>query len=145
MKHSYKFDPKELAEKTENAYSAGGYTSWTACARLLAERGFNVFEAEAILRSKITRLARDMWPKSGTPTSGALANYLDTYNVKPGCAEANELVYEIFKDELKLELNDKGEPCRRGSMPGNPTGGTILVPLGTPASCDPTTELYWTM
>lgn len=143
MNHRYKFDPKKMAEDTSDAYSAGRYTSWTACARLLAERGFNSWEAEAILRSKITRWARDMWTKRSTPTSGALANYLDTYSITPGCAEVNELVYEIFKDEHKLELNEKGQPCRRGTMPGNPGGGTILVPLGTPRINDPTSELYW--
>lgn len=153
MNHSYNFDPVRLAEDTSNAYSAGCYTSWTSCARVLAKRGFNVFEAEAILRSKITRWARDMWNKPGTPTSGALEAYLDKYNVVPGCKEVNDLVMGTFDGScedigcpnLHLERNDKGIPCRRGTMPGNPNGGTILVPLGTPLCCDPTSETYWSM
>lgn len=145
MKHRYKFDPVKLAKNTSDAYSADGYTSWPACARLLAERGFNEWEAEAILRSKHMRWARDMWNKKTMPTSGALAAYLDNTGIVPGCSEVVELVMGTFGKEYNLELNDCGQPCRRGSMPGNPAGGTILVPIGTPLSCDPTSETYWSM
>ena len=145
MKSNYKFDPVKLAKQTSDAYSSESYTSWTSCARLLASRGFNVWEAEAILRSKITRWARDMWNKNSKPTSGALAAYLDQYGLVPGHKEINDLVMGTFGEEFKLELNDVGVPCQRGYMPGNPNGGTILVALGTPLSCDPTSETYWSM
>lgn len=143
MNYRHKFDPVKMAKDTQNAYSASCYTSWVSVCRLLASRGFNSWEAEAILRSKITRWARDMWTKKGKPTSGALENYLDTYAVKPHCKEVNELVMETFGDEYDLELNEHGQPCQRGTMPGNPKGGTILVPLGTPLINDPTSETYW--
>lgn len=145
MSYKFKFDPVKLSKETSDAYSADGFTSWTACARLLAERGFNNWEAEAILRSKITRWACDMWTKKTKPTSGALANYLDTYGIKPGCKEVNELVISTFSKEYRLELNSEGIPCKRGNMPGNPKGGTVLVPLGTPLINDPTSETYWAM
>ncbi len=153
MNFKYRFDPAEMAKKTGGpylgggAYSADSYNSWPAVCRLLAQRGFNAYEAEAILRSKITRWARDEFGEGcGKPnTSGTLAKYLDKYKIKPSCDEVNELVFETFKDELGLELNDKGQPCHRGTMPGNPKGGTILVPLGTPLCCDPTSETYWSM
>lgn len=134
-----------MANQTVDSYSSDGYTSWVSCARLLADRGFNRWEAEAILMSKIPRWAIDMWTKKTKPTSGALANYLDTYDIKPKCKEVNELVMETFGKEHQLEFNEQGVPCRRGNMPGNPAGGTILVPLGTPLSCDPTSQTYWSM
>jgi hypothetical protein len=48
--------------------------------------------------------------------------------------------------DLKLELNADGVPCHRGTMPGNyDPKKTILVPVGTPLACDPTSETYWSM
>jgi hypothetical protein len=153
MNYSYKFDPKEVAVKTADAYSADRYNSWTACALLLARRGFNRWEAEAILRSKIMRWVDGQRLKAGKVTSGDLADYLDQYKVVPHCAEVNELVMGTFSGDyldlgcpdLHLELNDKGVPCHRGTMPGNPGAGSVLVELGTSACCDPTTEQYWSM
>lgn len=146
MNYRYKFDPKTLANETSDAYSAGSYNSWSRVALVLAQRGFNRFEAEAILRSKLTRWARDGFGTGrGRQSSGCLAKYLDKYNVTPGCAEVNDLVMGTFGEELGLKLNDEGVPCREGTMPGNPGAGKVLVPLGTPACCSPLTELYWSM
>ncbi len=143
MNPNYKFNPNQLAKETSDAYSAASYTSWNSVCLLLAQRGFNRWEAEAILRSKWTRWARDMWDKPSKPTSSALAAYLDMYGLVPGHPKVNELVMDTFGVELNLELNEHGRPCRRGSMPGNPAGVTVLVPLGTPPICDPTSETYW--
>lgn len=146
MNFRYKFDPAGMAKDTADAYSAGSYTNWTNVCRLLATRGFNRWEAEAILRSKWTRWARDMWNKNTKPTATALANYLDKYGYKPRHPEVNQLVMESFGKELGLEADEKGVPCLRGTMPGNyHPNKTILVPLGTPLCCDPTSETYWSM
>jgi len=91
-----KFDPVALAAKTSDAYSADSYTNWTACARLLARLGYDEREAEAILRSKWTRWARDAWDKPGTPTSIALRDFLVKYGYHPGHAEVKELVDQTF-------------------------------------------------
>lgn len=146
-KHQYRFNPVTLARDTEDAYSADCFTSWVEVARVLARRGFNVWEAEAILRSKWTRWCRDQFGEgAGKPnTSGTLAKYLDHNGYEPGHKEVVELVMGTFGEEHELELNENGVPCRRGTMPGNPDGGTILVPLGTPSCCDPTTETYWSL
>lgn len=146
-KNQYKFDPKRLANETSDAYSADSFNSWVEVARVLARCGFNVWEAEAILRSKWTRWCRDEFGEGdGKPnTANTLVKYLIKYNFKPGCKDVVELVMDTFGEEHNLELNEDGVPCRRGSMPGNPTGGTILVPLGTPLCCDPTSETYWSM
>jgi hypothetical protein len=145
----YKFNPKTVARETEGAYSAGSFTSWVMVARVLAKRGFNRYEAEAILRSKITRWCRGN--KHPAPSTD-LSKYLDENNVTPGCKEVVSLVMGTFDGsvegcpDLKLELNDKGVPCTRGTMPGNyDPKKTILVPLGTPLCCDPTSETYWSM
>lgn len=144
MNTNYSFDPVKLAKETKDAYSADSFTSWLNVVRLLAKRGYNRFEAEAILRSKITRWCRDAWAGKGPPTAKALADYLDRNQTVPGCAEVNDLVMETFAEEYDLELNDRGQPCRRGTMPGNyHPDRTTLVPLGTPACCNPHTEQYW--
>lgn len=143
----YKFNPKTLIrEVAEDVYSAGSFNSWVAVARVLAKRGFNSWEAEAILRFKLTRWCRDVYAKSFPAPSTTLAKYLDNNNITPGCKEVNDLVMSTFGKEQNLELNKDGVPCRRGTMPGNyDPKKTILVPLGTPRSCDPTQELYWSM
>lgn len=90
------FDVDLLTEKTRDAYSAEAYPSWRALVVLLKKRGFNVFEAEAILRSKITRWARDMDERSGQHSANTLRRYLDKYKVVPGCEEVNDLVRGTF-------------------------------------------------
>ena len=142
------FNVIKMASDTGDAYSAGSYASWVAVVRLLDTRGFNRYEAEAILRSKVTRWARDCFGEGDgkANTSNTLAKYLDSNNITPRSKEVNELVMETFGKEYKLELNKEGVPCRRGTMPGNyHPNKTILVPVGTPRSCDPTSELYWSM
>lgn len=149
----YKFNPKSLAADTKDAYSADSFSSWVSVARLLAKRGFNRFEAEAILRSKLTRWCRDEFGSNrGLQFASTLDKYLTKYKVTPGCKEVNELVMGTFNGsignapDLKLELNGQGVPCQRGTMPGNyHPNKTILVPLGTPLACDPTSETYWSM
>lgn len=142
MNNSYRFNPAEMATQTEDAYSAGSYNSWEQVCRVLAKRGFNAWEAEAILRSKWTRWCRDEFQTGAKANSKHLEKFLDKYGYKPGHAEVNELVLGTFDD---LEANEKGVPCRRGTMPGNPKAGSVLVPVGTPLSCDPTSETYWSM
>lgn len=143
MNPNYRFNPAQMAKDTSDAYSADGYTSWNSVCLLLAQRGFNSYEAEAILRSKWTRWARDAWNKKTKPTATALANFLDNGNITPRCSQVNELVMETFGDELGLEANEQGVPCQRGNVVvGN---ATILVPLGTPNCCNPCTETYWSM
>lgn len=143
MKHNHLFNPTKLAEETSNAYSADRYNSWKSVAALLADRGFNAWEAEAILRSKWTRWAADEFHTgSRKPSATCLAKFLDKHGYKPQHEEVNELVLQSFDD---LIPNEKGIPCRKGTMPGNPEGGEILVPVGTPISCDPTSETYWSM
>lgn len=148
----YKFNVAGVAAGTENAYSAGSFSSWTSVVRVLAKRGFNRFEAEAILRSKITRWCRD---EANIDTfdmapANTLSKYLDKHDITPGCKEVNGLVVGTFNGSvegcpnLDLELNKDGVPCQRGTMPGNyDPNKTILVPLGTPLCLDPTSETYW--
>ena len=90
------FDPVALAAQTADAYSADRYTSWTACARLLASLGYDARQAEAILRSKWTRWARDGWNRSGTPTSTALRDFLDRYHYHPQHSEVISLTTKTF-------------------------------------------------
>jgi hypothetical protein len=106
---------------------------------LLEKRGFNRFEAEAFLRSKHVRWARRL---VGKPTANTVAKYLDKHNYKSGCKELNELVLRTFP---QFEANEDGVPCERDTMPGNPSAGETLVPVGTPSSCNPHSEQYWSM
>lgn len=89
-KATFKFDPVEMATRTSDAYNAPFYASWTACARLLASRGYDAKQAEAILRSKWMRFARDDC-RHHLPTSGSLARWLD----KMGYTPADPAVFDI--------------------------------------------------
>lgn len=67
----------DLAEKTSDAYSADAFgNSWTATCAMLLRRGYTEREAEAILRSKWTRWARDMDSKY-EGNSKTLERFLD--------------------------------------------------------------------
>lgn len=68
---------KALAEKTEDAYSADSYASWSAVCAMLLRRGFSEREAEAILRSKWTRWAGDMESRNDGCTAKTLEKLLD--------------------------------------------------------------------
>jgi hypothetical protein len=74
-----------LAARTEDAYSADAYTNgeWAKAAAMLLDRGYSEAEAEAILRSKWTRWARDA---AGTyeGTAADLAAVLDDPKNKCG-------------------------------------------------------------
>lgn len=156
MNPNYSFDPVKLARETRDVLSSKLFTSWVEVVRVLARRGFNRFEAEAILRSNTVVWCRDEFgpkgpdeygPEPGTKSnSGTMSKFLDSRNITPGCKVINKMVMNIFGKDYDLELNDRGQPCRRGTMPGNyDRNRTVLVPLGTPACCDPTTETYWSM
>jgi len=69
-----------LAEKTADAYMADNYgVSWTACAKLMLDRGYSERETEAILRSKHMRWADDSQGRGeGRKTnSAAFDRYLE--------------------------------------------------------------------
>jgi hypothetical protein len=144
MIKNYSFDPVQLAEKTSNAFSADSFNSWVQVIRLLAERGYNAWEAEAIVRSKWTRWCRDEFHTNSSrkATSSSLAKFLDKYGHKPRSKGVNELVFQTFENE-DLVPNEQGLPCRKEKNLMN--GAPILVPLGTPISCDASSETYWSM
>lgn len=52
-----------VAMRCQDAYSAMAYRSWPAVGAVLIARGYNEHEAEVIMRSKVTRWARDAWNK----------------------------------------------------------------------------------
>jgi len=69
-----------LAERCADAYMVANYgTSWTACAKLLLDRGYTEREAEAILRSKHMRWADNSEGRGdGNKTnSAAFGRYLN--------------------------------------------------------------------
>jgi hypothetical protein len=138
-----KFNAHNLAKDTMKTPAAKKYTSWLNVSRLLLRRGFNVFEAEALLCSDHMNFCAKALKKPAT--SNDFGRYLDANGLIPGCAKVNTLVFNTFEKEYDLVLDDQGFPCRRGTMPGNPGGGLALVRLGTPLCCDPTSETYWSM
>lgn len=95
-----------LAEKTSGAYSADAYgNSWTATCAMLLRRGYTEREAEAILRSKWTRWARDMDSKY-EGNSKTLERFLDTVGPRSmfrseadRARQVAELVAETFFDD----------------------------------------------
>lgn len=134
------FNVKNLARDTADLPLAKRFKSWRFAIRALDELNFNLWEAEAVLA-----YANATIRKSGL-TAGDLKRWLADRGIVHQSTFVNNLVMAKFGKEYDLELNEKGQPCRRGTMPGNyHPNKTILVPLGTPACCDPTSETYWSM
>ena len=92
---------KALAEKCRDAYSTANYRGgWIGCVLMLARRGYNAREIEAILRSKWTRWACDESTAGyGHHTSKDLARFMD--NRRNGCTKAAvaDLVEGTFEYE----------------------------------------------
>lgn len=132
------FKTQTLAAQTADALERNSYNSWIEVCRMLNREGFNHFEAEAILRSDIALLGQAKGQAKST--AGDLRRYLLRNSIAPHGEVVNKLVMDRFGKEYDLELNENGQPCRRGRPVCG--SGTILVPLGTPACCDPTTETY---
>ena len=88
-----------IAAKCSDAYSFDRYRSWPALAKMLARRGFNANEIEAILRSKLTRWAAD-WSRVqryGHATAADLERFLNSdHNLQQ---TVRELVAETFPSE----------------------------------------------
>ena len=68
---------KKIAERSMDAYSADRYSSWSAVAQVLLNRGYNEAETEEIMRSKWTRWAADKAGKSERCSSTAIITWLD--------------------------------------------------------------------
>ena len=68
-----------IAAECSDAYSADRYRDWPGVALALLRRGLDDRQAEAVMRSKWTRWAADMW-KGGTDENvpaKAIIAYLD--------------------------------------------------------------------
>lgn len=96
-KSAIKFDPVVLANRTQDAYSyyAFGAAGWLSCAAMLAKRGYDERQAEAILRSKWTRWARDASNET-THEGKTLASWLDRHRYTPTHPEVISLTAESF-------------------------------------------------
>src|SRR5262245_50068851 len=86
-----------VAERCNDAFAFDRYRSWTSLAKMLAGRGYNAREIEAILRSKWTRWAADSSDRPyGKATAIDLASMLDVYEhfeaMQPGGRELTEPV-----------------------------------------------------
>ena len=140
-----KFNPSKVAESTAKNAASVFYGSWLNLARYLDKVGYNEWEAEAILNSDIPEKAvmEYGFPKSKNShchTKWHIRTYLTAHGMTPRSPKINALVLKANPD---LVANGNGVPCRSGRMPGNPEAGSILVPVGTPLICDPTSETYW--
>lgn len=68
-----------IADRTKDAYSysAFGREEWLATAQALLNRGYTAEQVEAILRSKITRWARDAYADDNEGKAIYVLQYLD--------------------------------------------------------------------
>lgn len=80
MSEVSKMTAAKLAWQTADAYSADlwGAVKWVAAAQMLLDMNFEEWQVRAILRSKITRWARDGWGEEST-WLGQLFNLADKY------------------------------------------------------------------
>ena len=67
-----------IADRCADAYSADRYRSWAACADTVLALGFDEYETEALLRSKITRWAADNAPHTyGRVPARVIRTYIE--------------------------------------------------------------------
>lgn len=68
MSDTNKMLAAKLAWQTADAYSADiwGAVHWTKAAQMLLDMGFNDWQVRAVLRSKLTRWARDAYGEEST-------------------------------------------------------------------------------
>ena len=101
---------KAIAEKCSAAYSYDVYSSWFGVALLLVLRGYTDLEVEAIMRSKWTRWAADMFKggRSENVPARAVIEWIDDSIARRGAdrvkAEVAELVAGTFENFTAEEL-----------------------------------------
>jgi hypothetical protein len=91
----------KLAERTSKAYSYENYgaASWRQCIRILAKRGYDERQIEAILRSKWMRWAGSVSDKPyGKVTSADLARFLNDPGNKIDQRAVDELTRQTFPE-----------------------------------------------
>lgn len=136
MKLSY------IASQTIGFANTNMFKSWGRVVNSLVKAGYNNYEIEAIAGDSYL-LFEAAHAKKNAPYT-ALVNHLNEVGMRPRSPVMNKMIMKKFGKRDKLELNEDGVPCHRGTMPGNyHPNRTILVPVGTPSICDPTTEHYW--
>lgn len=120
-------EAQALAQLTEGAYSFDRYGSWQACATMLLRMGFDQRQAEAILRSKITRWAADASASNryGRATALDLQRYINAHGWKPGSPFIRELVEGTFG------LGPSGEPRKQRSKVLDQGGDAGAEPVTT--------------
>jgi len=86
----------DVAERTQDAYMCDDYgRHWQTCAMMLATRGYDARQIEAIMRSKWMRWAADS-ASTERPTHKDLAAFLDDARNVCTPAEVDRLVRETF-------------------------------------------------
>ena len=126
---------KDLAKRVTRYFN-----SPKALIRFLAKRGFNHFEVTSILDSMwLFEAVQEFGPGGGggKGNTGTFKAFIEKHNIKPLCPLVNRLVLSKVKNAV---ANAEGIPCFEGIAILN--GQKMLVELGTPASCDPTSETY---
>ena len=139
MKLSY------IASQTLGLPGTEGFKSWGRVVNSLEKAHYNSYEIDVIAKTpRILRAATK--PFGGKAPYTALVNYLNANDMAHNSKRLTDLIFKMFGKENRLEYNEFGQLCHRGTMPGNyDPKKTILVPIGTPLSCDPTSETYWSM
>ena len=140
MKLSY------IAKETIDLPGTNGFKSWGRVVNSLEKAYYNSYEIEAIANNSYLLFAACEPFHRGEAPYTALLKYLKANDMGHKSKKLYAMIFKAFGKRDKLELNDEGIPCHRGTMPGNyDPKKTILVPVGTPRCCDPTSELYWSM
>jgi len=87
----------KLAWQTADAYSADcfGPVLWVEAAQMLIDMDFTEQQVRAILRSKLTRWARDAWGEPSTYLGKlAILVYNDRENIRAGSLGDGEIMQE---------------------------------------------------
>jgi len=134
---------KKNDDKDVMDHAAKWFNSPKALIRFLTKAGFNSYEVSSILDSMwLSEAVTEFGAGAGggKGNTGTMKAFLAAHNIEPGCSQINRLVLSKVKD---AEAGENGVPCFRGRAVIG--GAEVLVPLGTPLCCDPTSETYASM
>lgn len=106
--HTTTFDTRAVAERSRDAFSVDRYrpSGWHGCVLACQRLGFDEWETEAILRSKLTRWAGDASSKPyGRLTGQDLRRFLEQDGWQPRTRRTAEYVLQTFNGRLPDEVH----------------------------------------
>lgn len=113
---------KQVPFQDAYSFSAYGSKNWLACIEMLAARGYDIRQVEAILRSKWSRWAADAHQGRGNATASDLERFIDNPRNEVTPAEVEEMAAQIVGP---FELHEHHAPKGDGRIVHSHDGGNF--------------------